>query len=113
MQAAVAGLRLPQDLDDVRVPRPGLQDRLGRRPRRDLQHHQAIIQVRLLGEEHPRQAASAQLAQEAVRPDLVARAGQRNASGLGPRLEDRVAQGPVEPEQARQRSDATEANRAR
>ncbi len=58
------------------VPRPGQQPGLAGRPGRDLDHDQAVGQVRLLGEEHAGEAPAPELAAEQVGPDRVARLRQ-------------------------------------
>ena len=81
LERAAIDVGMMQDLDDMGVPCPGEPRGLGRGPGRRLEDDRARGEVGLLGEEDPRERASAQLADERVRADLVADFGEVRGGG--------------------------------
>ena len=67
------------------------------RPGRDLDDHQPVVEVGLLGEEDPGERPPAQLADQVVGPDLVAGRGEVR-TGSAQALSVEIGQGPVEGE---------------
>ena len=61
-----------QHFDDVGVAGPGKEVGLRRRPGGDLDDDQAVAEVGLSGQEHPRERPASQLAVQSVRADRVA-----------------------------------------
>ena len=101
LEQAVLGDAMPEDLDDVRMPDAGQEPRFRGDPRGDLHHHEPAIEVGLLGEEDASEPATAQLADQEIRADLVADLGQ--GCRIGPVAEPRRAERAVQGEQPPER----------
>ena len=104
MERTVVDSCVRDDLDDMSVAYPREEPRLSGHCFRDLEHDQAIFEVRLFGQKNASESAAPQLSLQDVWPDLIAGFERdRRWSGLYPAAQKRRRTGNVQPHESFER----------